>query len=430
MGDQANQDDLIAVMSLMQQQMQQLQQTIQAQEQAAQQQQEQQAHTASNGQRNLPCNIPTTRSAIVPPPCTRQDFEIKPALIGLVQRKVFFGLSTEIPMEHIESFEKVCSFTSANGVPPDYIKCMLFPFSLNGKATRWLNSLPTSSLTSWEQVRSTFLNHFYSKTKTTALKNKITSFIQLTDEPFCDAWERFDDYRRECPHHGFDDDYLLEIFYDGVNWEFQSAMNSASNRDFMTQTTDGAFELIENMAATSANKNEESDRSKKGNSFDTQKIDELSAKVDQLLKITKGTSSAWSKLRLGRFRTTTSDNRRAIGKLFQLSGIVNQMMLQGMQIHGKALNHVFIDINTRMDNMFTELNTKYDIVNNHIKRIDVQLAQTAESVKRQQGMLSGKNAMNPRVEHCNETELRCEKPEGKEPKQLSAETASGAEERT
>ncbi|KAF3560597.1 hypothetical protein DY000_02019325 [Brassica cretica] len=45
-------------------------------------------------------------------------------------------------------------------------------------------------------------------------------------------------------------------------------------------------------------------------------------------------------------------------------------------------------------------------------------------------MLPGKSAMNPRVEHCNATELRCEKPEGKEPEQLSTETASGAEERT
>ncbi|KAF3560598.1 hypothetical protein DY000_02019324 [Brassica cretica] len=48
MGDQANQDDLIAAMAIMQQQMQQLQQTIQAQEQAAQQQQEQQAQTKGN----------------------------------------------------------------------------------------------------------------------------------------------------------------------------------------------------------------------------------------------------------------------------------------------------------------------------------------------------------------------------------------------
>ncbi|XP_013639384.1 PREDICTED: uncharacterized protein LOC106344574 [Brassica oleracea var. oleracea] len=256
-----------------------------------------------------------------------QDFEIKPALIGLVQRKVFSGLFTEIPMEHIESFEKVCSFTRANGVPPDYIRCMLFPFSLDGKAARWLNSLPTGCLTSWEQ----------------------------------------------------------------------SAMNSASKGDFMTQTTNGAFELIEIMATTSANKNEESDCYKKGNNSDTQKIDELTAKVDQLLKKNKSTSSAWSNLRPGRF------NRRAIGKLFQLPGT-------GMQIHGKTLN-------------------QYDTVRNHIKRIDVQLAQTTESVKSQQGMLPGKNVMNPRVEHCNAAELRCEKYEGKELEQLSVETVPNAEER-
>ena len=221
MGDYDNQEQLTAQLQQMQQQMLQMQQTIQAQQDAVEQvalaRQQQQAQTVPIGHRNLPCNIPTMRSAIVPPLCTRQDFEIKPALIGLVQRKVFSGLSTEIPMEHIESFEKVCSFTRVNGVPPDYITCMLFPFSLDGKAARWLNSLPTGSLTSWEQVRSAFLSYFYSKARTAALRNKITSFRQLTDEPFCDTWERFNDYRRECPHHGFDDDYLLYIFYEGVD---------------------------------------------------------------------------------------------------------------------------------------------------------------------------------------------------------------------
>ena len=119
------------------QQMQQ--QTIAAQQLAAQQLAAQ--HTAQHqplapiGERNLPRNIPATRSAIAPPPCQRADFEIKPGMINLVQRKMFHGLSAEIPMEHIEAFEEICSFTRANGVPPDYIKCMLFPFSLEDKAS-------------------------------------------------------------------------------------------------------------------------------------------------------------------------------------------------------------------------------------------------------------------------------------------------------
>lgn len=38
----------------------------------------------------------------------------------------------------------------------------------------------------------------------------------------------------------------------------------------------------------------------------------------------------------------------------------------------------------------------------------------AESVKRQQGTLPGKTNKNPREEHCNEIELRCEEAEGGE----------------
>ena len=47
----------------------------------------------------------------------------------------------------------------------------------------------------------------------------------------------------------------------------------------MTQTTPGAFALIENMVSSSLNKNKENDRSKSVNS-----IDDLAAKVDQLIK--------------------------------------------------------------------------------------------------------------------------------------------------
>ncbi|KAF3523078.1 hypothetical protein F2Q69_00049377 [Brassica cretica] len=76
-----------------------------------------------------------------------------------------------------------------------------------------------------------------------------------------------------------------------------------------------------------------------------------------------------------------------------------------------------MEMDTRMGNMFTELNNKYDTLTIHIRKIDVQLAQTAESVKRQQGTLPGKTDKNPRTEHCNAIE------------QPFTETAPGAEER-
>ncbi|KAF3569199.1 hypothetical protein DY000_02016183 [Brassica cretica] len=97
-------------------------------------------------------------------------------------------------------------------------------------------------------------------------------------------------------------------------------------------------------------------------------------------------------------------------------GMMMQQLLQGQQVQAKALNQVTIEIDTRMGNMFTELSAKYDTVASHIRKIDVQLAQTAESVKRQQGVLPGKTEKNSRTEHCNAIE------------QLFAKTVLGAEE--
>ncbi|XP_013589309.1 PREDICTED: uncharacterized protein LOC106297653 [Brassica oleracea var. oleracea] len=458
----------------MQQQMQQMQQTINTQEAARQaaadlaaQQVEQQG--APIGERNLPRKFPTTRSAINPPPCTRQDYEIKLALISLVQKKTFNGLAAEIPLDHTENFERVCNFSRANGVPPDYIKCTLFPFSLEGKAARWLDSLPTGTLTTWEQVRVAFLSHFYTKSKTAALRHKILNFKQKTDEPFYDAWERYKEYRRECPHHGFEDDYILEMFYDGVSYEFRNALDSSSNGDFMTQTTLGAFALIKNMASSSLNKNKEHDRSKSVNS-----TDDLAAKVDQLLKCnqsqvfimeesasennvsdtttegdntvddqqevsyvngqgwqyknyhpnpnfrnnphlfsyskadnpvdnaqnSQGQNSGYQKPYQGRTyvlsqaqhnqfqnqkqqtaQPTTPLPTTALQDEIKGLATMMQQLLQGQQIQGKAMNQVTTDINSRMNHMFNDLSTKYDNVASHMRQMDVQIAQTAESVK-------------------------------------------------
>ncbi|WZZ44810.1 hypothetical protein YC2023_041069 [Brassica napus] len=81
-----------------------------------------------------------------------------------------------------------------------------------------------------------------------------------------------------------------------------------------------------------------------------------------------------------------------------------QQLLQGQQVQGKALNQVTTEINTRMDNMFTELNSKYDVIASYIRQMDVQITQTAETIKRQQGTLPGKTDKNPKDR--NAVELR------------------------
>ncbi|XP_048611913.1 uncharacterized protein LOC125586138 [Brassica napus] len=115
--------------------------------------------------------------------------------------------------------------------------------------------------------------------------------------------------------------------------------------------------------------------------------------------------------------------------------VMLQQLLQGQQLHGKALNQVTTEINTRMNHMFRDLSSKYDNVASHMRQMDIQIAQTAESVKRQQGTLPGKTDKNPK--ECNAVQLRsgkqlskpenkrfttAEKGKQKESKQLPADT--------
>ena len=69
--------------------------------------------------------------------------------------------------------------------------------------------------------------------------------------------------------------------------------------------------------------------------------------------------------------------------------------------------------------MFNDLSTKYDNVASHMRQMDVQIAQTAESVKRQQCTLHGKSDNNPT--ECSVVALRSGRtlPEAV-PKKLSA----------
>ncbi|GKE68085.1 reverse transcriptase domain-containing protein, partial [Tanacetum coccineum] len=59
----------------------------------------------------------------------------------------------------------------------------------------------TTSFYFWEDLVSKFINQFFPPSKTTNLRNEITNFQQRFDESFCEAWDRFKDLLRACPHH-------------------------------------------------------------------------------------------------------------------------------------------------------------------------------------------------------------------------------------
>ena len=62
------------------------------------------------------------------------NFELKPALITMVQQHQFTGHPTEDPNEHLGRFLMMANTVKLNGVRPKVIKLHLFPFSLRDTA--------------------------------------------------------------------------------------------------------------------------------------------------------------------------------------------------------------------------------------------------------------------------------------------------------
>ena len=85
--------------------------------------------------------------------------------------------------------------------------------------------------------------------KTNALRDKITSFQQQHDESILEAWERFQDYILECPHHGMESWLLMHMFYHGLGNSARETMDAAAGGAFLSLTISQATALVEKMAS-------------------------------------------------------------------------------------------------------------------------------------------------------------------------------------
>ncbi|GJZ70833.1 reverse transcriptase domain-containing protein [Tanacetum coccineum] len=125
--------------------------------------------------------------AIVVPPILAEHFELKHSLINMMTSDQFFGLEKDNPHDHIRA------------------------------ARRWLEKEPPHSILTWEDLVSKFINELFPPSRTANLRNEISNFQQRFDESFHEAWDRYKDLLRACPHHGFTELHQLDTFYNALN---------------------------------------------------------------------------------------------------------------------------------------------------------------------------------------------------------------------
>nr|GEV13003.1 reverse transcriptase domain-containing protein [Tanacetum cinerariifolium] len=164
-------------------------------------------------------------------------FEIKTNLLQLVQANPYHGFKRENPHTHINNFKRITSTLNLKDVPNDVIRLMMFLYSLKGNARVWYDKEPPNLILTWEDLVNKFMNQFFPPSKTTHLKNEISRFTQRFEETFGEAWERFKEMLRACPHHGFTELAQIDTFYNGLNDNDQDSLNAAAGRNLLSKTT-------------------------------------------------------------------------------------------------------------------------------------------------------------------------------------------------
>ena len=133
-------------------------------------------------------------SAIKPPAINANDFELKPALITMVQQNQFAGHSIENPNEHLGRFLTIANSIKLNGVKPEVIQLQLFPFSLRDMAITWFDSLPQESVNDWEKLMRAYFNKFFISSLQSRQRGEIINSKHEGDEDRHIAWRNFAEY--------------------------------------------------------------------------------------------------------------------------------------------------------------------------------------------------------------------------------------------
>nr|GEW59554.1 hypothetical protein [Tanacetum cinerariifolium] len=154
--------------------------------------------------------------AIMIPSILAEQFKLKHSLINMMTTDQFFGLEKDNPHDHIRA------------------------------ARRWLEKEPLRSITTWEDLVSKFINEFFPPSRTTSLHNEISNFQQKIDESFHEAWDRYKDLLRACPHHDFTELHQLDTFYNALNPADQDSLNAATGGNLLERSTQDVLTIIEN----------------------------------------------------------------------------------------------------------------------------------------------------------------------------------------
>src|SRR4051812_29800748 len=194
-------------------------------------------------------NAPTGRLTIVNQPVNVAHFQLHPSTIQQLEKIPFSGKINEDANKHLQRFLTMTTSLKIEGHSEEAKKLVMFPFTLSEDAEEWFYYLPAGSITTWQQMETTFLNEYFPATVYIRKRYDIVNFKQKEGESLGDAYKRFKRLLVACPTHNMDVTEQMKNFLNGLKMKTKQLIDTAAGGSSNFSTATGVKKIIEAIAA-------------------------------------------------------------------------------------------------------------------------------------------------------------------------------------
>ncbi|CAM8896361.1 unnamed protein product [Rhodiola kirilowii] len=343
-------------------------------------------------------------SAIMPPDEDAFDFDVKSSLVHMVTYDQYQGVGN--PSTHLANFQEYCRTYKPRNVPAEYVYLKLFPSSLYGDAKEWLQNQEPGTFRTWDHLANAFLGKFFPPSRTKKFTDFILTFSQRDNELFHQAYDRFKNYLRECPHHNFRKADLMRYFYLGMSKEAKNQMDTASGGAIMDLPAAQGFKIVDKIAINS-DRYQGVDHKKMGKSREDSsnyatkdQINELSKRMETMISMVNSVEANYQYQQQGNYQGVSPQQPQAPTHQSTQDQSMTNILASLVANQAKAAQD-----SAMMFQTLQTMNQRMDEMSTHNKLLENQIAQQASSSAKYPGKLPSKLDFHQN-EHVNAISLR------------------------
>jgi hypothetical protein len=175
-------------------------------------------------------------------------YEIKARIIEMAVATPFRGMETKNPYRHIKHFTTLCNTVRQEGVPNEWFKWNLFPYSLVDEAKTWYSFASFEVEGNWNKLTKKFCEKFFPIRKVQHLRRQVITFTQGEEEGIDQAWNRFNELIEKGPRPSFFGDVLLHKFFFSLTPSCMEHVQMCAGGDLMEKTLTEAAHFYKRLA--------------------------------------------------------------------------------------------------------------------------------------------------------------------------------------